>query len=300
MTPRHPELPESLLGAYFTPSQALARGVDGERLRGDDIERRVHGVRGPKGAFDELSSRCRLFAARLGPDVFFSHVTAARLLGVPLPTHLERLVDVDVTVSAPARAPHAEGLRGHSRRVLPGDVIELRGIRVSSPTRVFFELARVLGRTQLVAVADHVTHERRGWCTLDDLGRRARQTDRLAASRKALEALALADSRAESPPETALRVMLTVAGLPPSGVNHPVVALGRRYRIDLAYVAEKVAVEFQGEYHFTPEQGRADMSRRSALEAEGWIVVELNIRDLDDPRAVVARVRAALARASHR
>ena len=42
------------------------------------------------------------------------------------------------------------------------------------------------------------------------------------------------------------------------------------------------------------------MTRRSLLEAAGWTVVELNADDMRDTSDVVARVRAALSRATSR
>ena len=72
--------------------------------------------------------------------------------------------------------------------------------------------------------------------------------------------------------------------------------MGRRYRIDLAYVDERVAIEYQGSHHLDAATRRYDMTRRSHLEAEGWTVVELNSDQLGDPAQVVALVRAALRR----
>jgi hypothetical protein len=295
------DLPEPLPHVVFTVATARSLGVDPERLRVGDLERRVYGVRGPLGAADDLALRCRLFAARLPEDVFFSHSTAARILGAPVPLRFERMLRVHASVPAPRRAPHAAGLIGHSREVQPGDVVELDGLRVSSPARMFCEMAAVLDVPRLVPIADYLIRRSAPLCALDDLLERSRVRDRIARSKRIAAAIGLADDRSESPPESFFRVLLTLAGIPPTAANHWVAtSSGRRYRIDLAWMPEKVALEYQGVHHLDPEQRRADMSRRAHLEADGWIVVELNADDLSDPSTVVARVRAALARATSR
>lgn len=294
-------LPDPLPNTIFTVATARTHGVPPERLRADDLERRVYGVRGPRGSADDLVQRCRLFAARLPDDVFFSHSTAARILGAPVPLGFERMLRIHASIPAPRRAPHAAGLIGHSREVFAGDVVELDGLRVSSPARMFCEMAGVLDVARLVAIADYLIRHDAPLCALGDLLERSRMRDRITRSKRIATAIGLADDRSESPPESYFRVLLTLAGIPPTAANHWVVtSSGRRYRIDLAWVPEKVALEYQGAHHLDPAQRRADMTRRTHLEADGWIVVELNADDLVDASTVVARVRAALARAAAR
>lgn len=298
MTPRIPaELPDGLKGGPFTTGDARRAGVHPERLRDRDLDATVFGVRDRAGASDSVLGRCRLFAERLGPEVFFSHSTAAVLFGVPLPARLERERNLHVTVRAPARAPHATGIRGHSRAVLEGDVVEFAGVLTSSPARLVCELSRQLDLADLVAAIDFLVGTTAPWCSLTHVAERVACGDDLTRSRRLRRALGLADERAESRPESVLRVALTLAGMPPTHVNLEVTASGgRRFRIDLAYADAKVAIEYQGGYHFDPAQRRRDMTRRSWLEADGWTVIEFNSDDLADIPGLVARVRAALAR----
>jgi len=296
MAPRYDDLPPAISDTIFPIRSAGSHGVSIDRLRRLQLEGRVHGVRGPAGSAEDLEGLCRLFAARLGAGVFFSHVTAARLLDVPLPRAFERSTPVHVTVAAPRRAPHASGLIGHSRRVEPGDVFQYAGLSVSSPPRLLGELAGILDLPQLVAVADRMIDRRRPWCRLEQLVARFEIGDRVVRSRRLRRALGLADGRSESPAESIVRVVLTLAGLKPTATNLEVVALGRRYRIDLAYVDEKVAVEYQGAHHLDGTFRRSDMTRRAHLEAAGWTVVELNSDQLADHAQIVALVRSALRR----
>lgn len=292
-------LPSPLQDETFAVSAARAAGVTRKRLRSPDLDSRIHGMRAPAGSLDDFETRCLAFSRRLGPEAFFSHSTAARLLGAPLPWRLERLQRLHVSVAAPARAPHARGLIGHSRHVEPGDVVELPGgARVSSPARMWCEMAGVLDIPDLVAVADHLIHRARRLATVETLGARLAVGDRIVRSRRLRVALALSHERSESAPESRLRVYCTWAGLPPPSVNHELVdtVTGRGVRLDLAWPDRRFAIEYQGDGHRTVEQWRRDMTRRENLRLAGWTILELNADDLRDVPALVARIRAGLSR----
>lgn len=298
MPPFPPEpLDPCLTAKPFTVATARGIGATADRLRASDLDRRVHGVRAPRGFADDVHGRCRMLTTRLSRDAFISHSTAARLLGVPLPARLERATRIHVTVPAPARAPHAAGIRGHSRRVEPRDVVVDRdGLRISGPERVICELSGILALDDLVAVIDHLVSRRHGVTTLEAVARRVGVGDRIARSRRLTEALALADPGAESRAESRLRVLLAGSGLSGWVANGEVVcSSGHRFRLDLALPHRKRALEYQGEHHVTLEQRRRDMTRRSLLEADGWRVLEVNTDDLDDPAALAARIRRFLA-----
>jgi len=294
MSPFPPEPLRALPPADpFTVGTAREHGISRDRLRASDFDRRVYGVRAPAGSADDLRQRCRMFAARLPPQAFVTHSTAARLLGVPLPAGFERMTRVHVTVEAPHRAPHATGIIGHSRYVGARDVVvDSDGLRHSSPERMICEMAGVLALPDLVAAIDHVVGYREPVTTLAALAERVAVGDRIARTRILPVALALADPRAESPAESRLRVLLAGAGLSGWSANHEVTgSSGRRFRLDLARPESRVALEYQGSYHLTPEQRRHDMTRRSQLEADGWRILEINGDDLGDPAELVARVR---------
>ncbi|MEV6879177.1 hypothetical protein [Amycolatopsis sp. NPDC051128] len=113
---------------------------------------------------------------------------------------------------------------------------------------------------------------------------------------RARKAVALVDARSESVPESELRVWLTVAGLKPA-VQVDVIAASGGFlgRLDLAFPAQKLAVEYDGEWHLDGIQPRLDAQRRAAIEAEGWRFVIVTKADLyGDPKRVVATVRSSL------
>ena len=215
MAPFSPSpLPEPLRDRPFTVGQGFGAGASPDRLRANDLDRRIHGVRAPAGASDDLHARCRMLLSRLHRRAFVSDATAARLIGAPMPSGFDRARGVHVTVEAPERAPHAAGLIGHSRTVFAGDVLtDVDGLRYSSPERLVLELAGVLKLPDLVAVIDFSVRAVRPLTTIDALHRRMQAGDRLARRRILRAALNLADPRSESRPESRLRVMASFWGL---------------------------------------------------------------------------------------
>ena len=215
-------------------------------------------------------------------------------MGLPLPFRVERETSLHVAVPSPARALRVSGVVGHKAQLMGDDVRDWHGLPISSPERAFCELGAYLQLDELVAVGDHLICWRLPMSSADAI---SSAIDRYPGRRgRALvnRALPLLDALAESPQESRLRVMLAVAGISGFATNHPVSIRGKNYRIDIAFPGEKVAIEYQGDYHRDPAQWRRDMSRRAALTADGWLVIEVNADDLENPAELVALVRSAL------
>ncbi len=248
--------------------------------------------------FSDLQTRCAMFATRLREDAFFSHTTAALLHGAPLPLEFERATKVHVSVPAPAPSPHAGGMVGHRLDVVAGEVVVARRIRLTSPARTWLDLAGMLSLGDLVAVGDYFIHWRLPLTTALDLRTQLERMSRRRGVELARTALGLLSDRAESRPESRLRVVLVMSGLPQPSINHVLVdsETGKHVRPDFMFREFKVILEYQGDYHRTAAQWRKDMTRRTRLEAQGWYVMEVNADDLAHPVELVARIRAVLAR----
>lgn len=108
--------------------------------------------------------------------------------------------------------------------------------------------------------------------------------------------LALCDPGAESPRETALRLLLVLAGLPRPVTQHVVRDASGRFvaRVDLAWPLLKVAVEYDGAHHDSPERIRRDRARLNALRRCGWTVLVVDRAQLLRPADVVTLVRDVL------
>lgn len=126
VTQRDP-LPTSL-GDPFTVQQARDAGLTLSRLRAGDLESPFHGIRRfaqPEAPYSEdpierqrqrglqLVRDCLAFTAVEGRPTVFTHITAARLYGIPLPWSHEVRKALDVAAVVPAHPPQGNGVIGH-------------------------------------------------------------------------------------------------------------------------------------------------------------------------------------------
>lgn len=301
---RKGRLPESL-GASFRTRDALAAGVGAGRLRGRDLERPFHGVRAvPVAVGDGREQPVRrlaaIYAAKLGPGQFFSHSTAAVLWGAPVPL---RDLEIHVGVFGNASLPGGRGIRGHRFSRESVEVVELDGVRVTSAASTWASLGE-LSVIELVVLGDHLCRRwrpgvgrqhvgRPPLATVDDLGGALRRCRRRGASRLR-EALSLIRTDSWSPRESMLRCLIVSAGLPEPELNVDVWSERGLFLgcVDLAYVAHRIAVEYQGRMH--SETYARDVERIERLRADGWIVLQVTAELIATPHVLIARLREAL------
>lgn len=285
-------------------------GVSVERARRRDVDRPFHGVVAHGLDLNDLVTRAVALSARRGmPDFGYSHITAARLLGIPTPRWLDD-DDLHVTVRHPDRAPRLAGVRGHAYRLDPFAIAvrpfvlaatgELRMLPVLTDAWLFATLGAVLRVDDLTAVADALRtraseHER-----AIDLA------SRLSAGRpgsdRARRALALSVVGARSRPETLLRLMLRRAGLPLATVGHEITGDDWSATPDLAWPQFRVLVEYEGDHHRTnARQFGHDLRRFDQFGDVGWSAIRATRNDVfDDTSEVIARVARRLRRAGWR
>jgi hypothetical protein len=288
LTPLPPELPPT----GFLASAAATAGVRPSRLRARGLEKSIWGVRSESPIEDHLD-RARLLLLRM-PSAFLSHSSAARLWGVPLPPFLHDGGSVELAVHGPERAPHARGVHGHSRTIDPADVVEHRALRTTSASRTWFDLGSRLRAPDLVAAGDALL--RAGTVIASDLAELVETHPGARGIKQLRVALPLLDPRAESPQESRMRAILAINGLGGAVPNHTLIGSDRRFvaRLDLAFIDERVAIEYQGDYHRERDQWRSDMTRRLRIEAEGWQVIEIGPEQLATPNDFLIQVRQAL------
>lgn len=328
MRPTTP-LPAALREGVFTRRGAEALGVPPKRLRAQDVARIGHGLyRWNGGTLDDgradavgLLPRAPQEGPpdrRVQPDgtllrmlrqiqdeytgSWFSHTTAARLHGLQLPgwagdesvVHLSR-PQISTTTR---RSPQ---LRSHAVVIEPGEVVDVAGLRVSRPGRVFFDLMGALPERELVALGDqlvrrpHAELEGRDepWETPSSLATLVaahRRTKGIVKGRRALDQVRIgADSR----PETLLRLAILDAGLPePQLQVRP--RPGSPWSGDLGYEDRLIVLQYEGAGHFSAAQQARDQRRNFAFVQDGWTVLPVNVEDLRDGfRRVVARLLLA-------
>ncbi|WP_160423840.1 hypothetical protein [Agromyces seonyuensis] len=162
---------------------------------------------------------------------------------------------------------------------------------MTSAGRTWCDLAQVLTVPELVAVADRVPEEQLVEALARHPGRRHR--------RKLLVALGLRDPASESPPESVLRALVVLAGLPAPRVNVDIHDRAGDFvaRVDQLFDEYGEILEYQGDHHRTDQQQwRRDRTREAELESLGFHVTEVTSADLARPRELVERIARNLRR----
>ncbi|MFC5928354.1 hypothetical protein D6T64_07265 [Cryobacterium melibiosiphilum] len=293
----HRDLPPGLGDEPFGVKHARELGVRRGRLAGSDLARPYRGVRvagDPPASVEDLA---RAYYPRMPNTQVFSHVTAAILHSMPLPLRWQ--ADRRLHISSPSgdRPPQVRGVVGH-QYALTIDTIEFcRNLPVTTPLQTWIHLGSMLRRVDLVIVADFLCAGRTPSFTPERLRLTAAGIHGQRGCRGLREAAALARARVDSPKETETRLLLVDAGLPEPIVNFEVADARGRFlgRVDLAWPAFRVCVEYEGDGHRTSQrQFRLDITRRESLEDAGWRVLRVTQDNLLEPQVLVRRVRAAL------
>jgi hypothetical protein len=209
-----------------------------------------------------LLARCHAYATIMRSSQFFSHVTAARLWGLPVPPWSPEEL-LDVAEPAPLRAPRVAGVRGHQFEDVRVRVLERHGLRVADPVSTFLHLARAVDHGRLVAVGDHLVRvprvadpeELRPFCTRAELAARL-DGHRGRGRRAAVLALGRVRDGVDSPQETRLRLLLVDGGLPEPLTDVEVTDESGRVVtwLDMFYPGLRLAVEYDGQQHRTSDR----------------------------------------------
>ena len=158
------------------------------------------------------------------------------------------------------------------RRLRREDITEVMGIPVTTMLRTAWDLGRVRSRERSISAMDQMLRLR-GFPVEEFLA----GVERFRGERwvTMLRTLApLADGRAESPPESILRLYWIDAGLPRPIPQLKIWVDGRLVaRLDIGNLDILFAAEYDGVgWHSSPEQRRRDRSRRRAVRDQGFEV----------------------------
>ena len=180
-------------------------------------------------------------------------------------------------------------------RLHPGEITTVGDVRTTTPMRTAFDLGCRSGLVEGVVAVDALARVHR--FPPDLLLNFAVRYPRARGVYRFPDVLALSDRKAGSPPESRLRLLLVLAGLPRPVVQHPVLDDVRRRAVwlDLAYPEHRVGVEYDGGEHLRPDQVRKDIARHTRLVAAGWRVFRYTSYEIRYERnRIVADVAAAL------
>jgi len=270
----------------FRGSDALAAGVLSRgQLRGPRYRRVFPDVYAPTDLPDDLLTRSRAayLLVREQGGVLAGY-SAALLLGADC---APRAAPAEVLVARNTRVH--PGLSVHYGTPTSADVAESAGCRVTTAARTAWDLARRLPLIEAVVTVEALA--RRGAFHPATLLARRAANPGAKNSRRLPEIVELADPRAESPMETRLRVSLVRAGLPRPETQYRIVDEHNFVlaRVDLAYPAGKLAIEYDGDTHFSRRRGQSDRQRDAVLAGYGWLTLRLGPDDVgaaETPRRV--------------
>jgi hypothetical protein len=276
----------------FRGSAALAAGTltPGE-LRGPSFQRLFRDVYVCADVPITHEVRAAAAARLLVPESTVTGWSALALWGLaPEPD-----LDVELTVPRGSTVCRLPGIGTRRRDLDPAHVTERRGVRTTTVESAVVDLARTGCLDDAVVLVDRVVDKR-----LTNLAV-VREVAAQATGRgccQAREAAALADGLAGSPQETRLRLLMHRSSLPRPVAQFVVRDThGFIARVDFAWPAARVVVEYEGVWHGeTPQQVAADRRRLNRLRAAGWTVVFVTAADLHHPERVVAEIAAALNR----
>ncbi|WP_233563647.1 hypothetical protein [Cryobacterium tepidiphilum] len=313
---RPADLPLSLTTGPFSTREARNLGVNDGRLRRSDLRRPFRGVRSLKASesFDEAPAnetveetwtrarsrnrvRAHEYATRMPDGQFFSHITAAFLHGLPLPSRFRDIEWLDVSTMSRSLRRTGSGVRGHFASTVTR-VVYLETLPVASAVDVWCQLSTTLTLDELVIMGDALVRRKSPPATMQILATAVARCSGRPGAKLLREALALVRPRTDSPRETMLRLIIVRANLPEPEVN---LELRNRYGAfmawgDLVYREHKILLEYDGEVHRVDEkQFQRDVDRLDEIMEEDWRVIRYNKSHLGTRRnEVEGKVRRAL------
>lgn len=275
----------------FRRSEALAAGLTDDDLHSGRYQRIFHGIYVVAAVVVDSWMRAAAALRVMPPDSHISHHSAVELHGGVAPDTLATHVS---TVAGKLRTVR-RGIQAHWS-MTHASIVRLRGLRVSSPTQAFLELARLgVSLVDLVVAGDtlvkatgikSVAFVTAAESCLGPGGKLARR------------AAALMRDGVDSAMETRLRLLIVLAGLPEPTVNYIVRHADGEWaqRFDLAYPRLKLIVEYDGRHHLRDTaQWRRDLKRREQLEAEGRRFIVVTAEDIyQTPLQTLLRIQGAL------
>ncbi|OII37348.1 hypothetical protein BIU98_16290 [Curtobacterium sp. MMLR14_010] len=283
-------LPAALSHRPFRVADAVAMGVNAERLRRSDLAAPVHGVRVAEGG-DDFASFVEALSLVMRPDQFFSHTTAARLWGAPLPLAVQS--DRAVHVSTSGTGPRMRRARVHGHRLSASGVIEVAGRRLSTPEDTWAQCVPLLGTRALVAVGDHFVGRSDLATTIADLvGAIVPGSRSAVAARTAVDLVRVGS---ESAMETWFRLAIVDAGFPEPELNVEVRDPDGRFlgRVDVAWPEHRIAFEYDGDHHRERDVFQHDQQRDNGFTVNDWIAIHATSADVQRPAAVFEPLRQA-------
>lgn len=197
------------------------------------------------------------------------------------------------------------GVNQHCGRIEEGEVVTRDGLSVMSATRVGLEVTTVASTEAALVAVNHLLHH--GFTSVEAMRRRYERGFQFWKGTLSTDlVLRLADAAVESVGESRFFYFCYAAGLP-APIPQYVIRTGAGdfvARVDFAWPELGVFVEFDGMVKYAallkPGQSASDVvvkeKRREELVVEltGWRCIRVTWADLENPEALLIRVRKIL------
>ncbi|MBT2532053.1 DUF559 domain-containing protein [Arthrobacter sp. ISL-48] len=296
-------LPPHLTVAPFTFDSARASGVTTGRLRRKDVVHVGRGLYRPLDWSFELEAAARALSAA-SPGAWISHVTAARLSCQLLPPWLADSTELHLSKPRSLPSVRRKGVFGHTLLARDDEIESVDGIRISTRSRTWLDLARTLPLRDLVCMGDQLVRIPREdfegrtqpYDTVDGLRSLVGRHPNLQGIVRAREALDLMRVGSDSGPESLLRLAMADAGLPEPDLQLPLrVGDDLSPTADLGYRHRRIAIQYDGGHHLLDAQVLRDRRRDKAFKSAGWTVLVFDKSDLaDDFEQALGRIKRGL------
>lgn len=244
---------------------------------------------------DSLELRCAALRLVVPEDAVVCDRHAGWLHGADMvlaPNEHLHLAPVCVFLPAPGRRLRNCLTASGERSFAPGDVVELNGLRVTSPLRTTWDLGRQRYVEPSLAAMDQML--RLGLFSAAELAAGVPRFKGMRWVTVLRVMVEYVDGRAESPPESILRLRWIQAHLPTPVPQLEVYDVEGTFlaRLDLGNEELAFGAEYDGdEWHSSPDQLRHDRARRALVESETpFRIAAVRKENLFGPRADVEAV----------
>ena len=205
--------------------------------------------------------------------------------------------EIDIYSVGTPRSARGVRIRRLARELPPDHVVTVGGLRVTSVPRTAVDVARWEDDDDTaIAKIDAVCN--RGRTDVAVVGAVAEQMVGVHGVGRVRALLGSCDRRADSPPETRLRLLLVRAGLPAAT---PQLVIRNEFGVkiataDLGYEKQKVAIFYDSELHRRKSDWEFDAWVNAQLAELGWLPIRITAQMLRSPLMVIRQIRAALTR----
>jgi hypothetical protein len=288
-----PRDPIDLSRGPFRAQEAIAAGLlTARQLQSRKWRREFTGIYVDSAIPSTPLLTIRSAALLLPPGAVVTGRSAAVLWGVPPLTEIGDQVEI----AAPGWVTRRAGIAVRTGEIDQSEVTTRDGVPVHTPVHVAYALARDLPPLDAVPWIDALMRKR--GLRAADLRRHAQSHRPDRGSLIAAKTLRWCDHRAESPPESRLRLLVAQSGIGPLVPQFNVLDAAGFFiaRVDLALPDCLLGIEYDGQWHSDRHQLTRDRHRLRALTAAGWEIFPVTNADMRDIpallRSLEARVRA--------